>query len=134
MNKGVLATLGFTNGLSAYTLETYSNLYEVPFFTLSQPNKKYNKIVRKISHPVNGEENLQFKQKKSLRKRQDEFNEEYEEDTSDTVNSEDPNEYQISMYPDITPLLISLLKYNRWKTVYYIYNHPEGIYFEFQIC
>jgi len=126
MNKGVLAALGFTNGLSAYTLETYYNLYEVPFFSLSPPNKKYNKIITRKTASTSEYENLQFNQKKSFKRREDEFYEEYEEDLNEIVSNEDPKEYQINMYPDITPLLISLLKYNRWKTVYYIYNYNEG--------
>jgi hypothetical protein len=126
MNKGVLATLGFSNGLSAYTLETYSNLYEVPIILLSPPNKKHNKYSPKqLTYDTVENENLQFIPKKKFQRRE-EFDEEYEEEAVENVADKFTNEFQINMYPDITPLLISLLKYNRWKTVYYIYNYPEG--------
>ena len=38
----------------------------------------------------------------------------------------DGNRFVVNLHPAITPTLISLIKYNRWKTIYYLYNHEEG--------
>lgn len=34
--------------------------------------------------------------------------------------------FQLYMEPDLSPLLISIIKYNNWKRLYYIYNHEKG--------
>lgn len=33
------------------------------------------------------------------------------------------------MQPDLIPLLVSLVKNNQWKNIYYIYNHQDGFGF-----
>ena len=42
------------------------------------------------------------------------------------VNSQSKN-FQIHMHPDMVPMLISLIKYNRWQIIYYVYNHDEAL-------
>ena len=38
-----------------------------------------------------------------------------------------PPNFQITIHPDMVPVLVSLIKYSRWKTIYYIYNHDEAL-------
>ena len=118
MNKGVLAIFGFSTGSSAYTLDAYANLYKVPFISLSEPIDKKIQNFKTENADSNHE---QLNQKKNSRKRDKDFNEEYEEDASDFSTDDILNEYQINMFPDIVPLLVSLIKYNRWKVKYQSY-------------
>lgn len=42
------------------------------------------------------------------------------------MNSQSKN-FQVHMHPDMVPMLISLIKYNRWQIIYYVYNHDEAL-------
>ncbi len=48
--------------------------------------------------------------------------------TSEANNdaSEVKSNFQLTIHPDMVPVLVSLIKYSRWKSIYYIYNHDEG--------
>lgn len=38
--------------------------------------------------------------------------------------------FQIYLRPDISPILIEIIKYYEWTDVFYIYNYPQGNEFE----
>ena len=141
MNKGVLAIFGYTSDSSAYTLKTYANLYKYPFITMSSPsNKIYEQLERKTL--VNDENNDGYLNQEITNETQSINN---DEETVSEIKSEkddighyktlnineeeilEADEYQINMAPDMIPLLVSLLKYNRWKSVFYLYNYQGGL-------
>jgi hypothetical protein len=50
--------------------------------------------------------------------------------TEQSAAEVNPN-FQITIHPDMVPVLVSLIKYSRWKSIYYIYNHEEGYIIRF---
>lgn len=130
MERGVLAVFGYTSASSAYTIKTYTNLYKLPFISLSHPIYKYRETL------PNRFNNFDLR---SADEANNEIGSVYNPEFEDTDEKppldtgylfEDKNnlspDYQINMFPDMVPLLVSLIKYNRWKSVYYVYNHEEG--------
>ena len=142
MGKGVLAIFGFTGAESAHTLKTYANLYKFPFISLSPPtNNRYEQLRKKNSVISEHENEYQLDER---RREVESVIENETENNRDTLNVNDISDqrnsnnlessinsevedYQINMFPDMIPLLVSLLKYNRWKSVYYFYNYQEGV-------
>jgi hypothetical protein len=134
MSKGPLAIFGHWTSASKNSIETYTNLYNVPFLSWSPTIYK---------HETN-EENLEkeaFVQQASVENHDGEFSSEHNYMNSLQANLNqihntngdhlaneiaDTPSFQVNFHPDLVPLLISLIKYNRWKTIYYIYNHEEG--------
>ncbi len=129
MEKGVLGIFGYTAASSAYTLKTFANLYRVPFISLSPPISKYhNKMERKFEDSYEEIESSNEPQSEIESSKRD-ADSKLIEASELTTNTESSNieEYQLNMYPDMIPLLVSLIKYNRWKTMYYFYNYEEGL-------
>lgn len=113
MSKGVLAIFGQTTLASSESIRSFSNLYKIPFISLSHPVYTKNDIEnQKISADFN---DPVISDSSSISKENSTQNE-----------SKKSENFQINMHPDMVPLLVSLVKYNRWKSVYYIYNHAEG--------
>ena len=131
MKKGVLALFGFSTAPSTYTLRSYANLYQIPVFSLSHQPSKYDEIIKnelviETENELQNSPKIETSKKSTYRikKNADEY--EYT-DIAETPVEEIIEEFQVNMFPDMIPLLVSLMKYNRWKMVYYIYNHEEGI-------
>jgi hypothetical protein len=130
MSKGPLAIFGHWTTGSKNSIETYSNFYNVPFLSWSpsiykhesnEENLEKEAFVEQanVDNPdgdFSNENNYMKSSQANLHHVQDHF-------VSDSV--EKPS-FQVNFHPDLVPLLISLIKYNRWKTIYYIYNHEEG--------
>ena len=129
-----MAIFGYTTALSVHTLKTYANLYKVPFISLSPPDGQYIKKTEKIEDTLADENDEEPQQTQSqIQKRSVDSQLNYENNyenlelNSDINVDEEPiEEYQLNMFPDMIPLLVSLIKYNRWKTMYYVYNYDEG--------
>ena len=129
LEKGVLAIFGYTTALSAHALKTYVNLYKVPFISLSPPVSKYIKKTEVKDAIVDDEIGFEFSNEVQMHsqivKRSVHF--ESNSDIFDRSNRGTDEAYQLNMFPDMIPLLVSLIKYNRWKTMYYFYNYEEGL-------
>ena len=128
MSRGVLVIIGFTSSQTANTIKTYTNFHHIPFISLSPPVIDYK--------PPNVDEkpddyhdfNIDL-QDIEAGSNQDEIitsTPVIKEEKTQQNDKDNENNYQINAQPDMVPLLISLVKYNRWKRVYYVYNHPEG--------
>jgi hypothetical protein len=132
MSRGVLVIIGFTSSQTANTIKTYTNFHHIPFISLSPPIIDYQP--QNINDEIDDEQdfNIDFQDIESGLTQtelmtstpiiKEEKIKKYEKDTEKSLE----NNYQINAQPDMVPLLISLVKYNRWKRVYYVYNHPEG--------
>jgi hypothetical protein len=48
------------------------------------------------------------------------------DDGNGNDGGENKSNFQLTIHPDMVPVLVSLIKYSRWKSIYYIYNHDEG--------
>lgn len=63
--------------------------------------------------------------------------------TSTSSYARNKNEHKaesfiLNMHPDLVPLLVSMIKYSRWKNIYYVYDNEEAFnrlegLFEYQI-
>lgn len=121
MERGVVALFGETTMLASDSLKQFVNAYNIPFFTWSYPNLKTNDFVDFKTEPDLNEQATVS----------DQIND--ESDTtpnkpvinSDAISDED--NYLFNMHPSLTPLLISLMKYHKWSSVYYIYDSDEAL-------
>ena len=104
MKRGVVALLVHASSTAAYTVRTYANLYKLPFISLSHPIYKFE----------------------NENKQDDNEDDVLTDDESTEKASNSDDQYVINMHPDMVPLLVALMKYNRWKSVYYVYNHEDG--------
>ena len=138
MGNGVLAIFGYTSASSSYTLQTYSNLYKYPFISMSSPTYKFYEQLggKKNSKEENEFFSDEMENQSQFKNDEDEIVSVSNDESSElsrltNLNNRDESgleveEYQINMAPDMIPILVSLLKYNRWKRVYYLYNYQEG--------
>ena len=140
MENGVLAIFGFTGASSAHTLKTYANLYKFPFISISPPTHNHYEQAKKKNSNFDEYEADERQEDEGLRDTENAIGKEKSNDTSDknmNVDNKNSNniegsngveveDYQVNLFPDMIPLLVSLLKYNRWKSVYYFYNNHEG--------
>jgi hypothetical protein len=132
MSRGVLVIIGFTSSQTANTINAYTNFHKIPFISLSPPVIDYQppKIADNVDEIKDFNIDLQDVE---LGLNQDELmtstpiiKEELTQQSDKDTEKSLENSYHINAQPDMVPLLISLVKYNRWNRVYYVYNHPEG--------
>lgn len=124
MAKGVLAVFSNINTASYETLKSFANFYEIPFITMTHPVHVYNYLSGE--QDINEDEASfpaidSFADKNpqsSTAQNQAKF-----ENRHDGKSTED---FVLTMHPDLVPLLVSMIKYNRWKNIYYVYDNEEG--------
>jgi hypothetical protein len=104
MSRGVLALFGPISIESSNALKIFTNSYHLPYITWS-------------SLPAVIEDTYKV-----------EYQRQAESQSHFNTKPNDINAYQISMRPDISPLLIYLIKLTRWPKIYYLYNSDYGIY------
>lgn len=109
MSKGVLVIFGQTSFSSGQTIKSYADRYNIPFININHPKHILDKENREQENNIKfkpvEQDNLKFDKK---------------------IHDDIKQIYQFFMHPDLVPLLISLTKYHRWKSVYYLYNNQEG--------
>lgn len=130
MSKGVLAVFAQTNTAASDALKSFTNSYQMPFITVTHPIHEYaysdeNQRERASenhspSFPINTAEESISKISQQAKA---------EEDYQKTVEKKMSENFQFNMHPDLVPMLVSMIKYTRWKNIYYVYNHDEGIYY-----
>lgn len=121
MSRGVLAIFSNINTASHETLKTFTGFYEMPFITMTHPVHKYD--YRPLSQTSIDYSNFDDVNRPVPEVQSD------EQVSSASVSSKKSNAsetFLLNMHPDMVPLLVSMIKYNRWKNVYYIYDHEEG--------
>jgi hypothetical protein len=117
MERGALAIFGEADLSTSNSLRSFVNYYNVPFFTWSYPTlNDFNAdhIEKKSELETEANENYENRFKKL-------------EINKARKNSDDALNFLLNMHPSFTPVLVSLIKYNRWQTVYYVYDHDEGL-------
>jgi hypothetical protein len=150
MSRGVLSIFGATTTTSAATLKSLVNSHKMPFFTWSHPYKyKLNEIDERDVH--DNEPDVDHDTLGSSKSSSAAANNHHHQYHHSSQNSNEiyfnelggelktlkdlrrynemrsqPKNFQIHMHPDMVPMLTSLIKYNRWQTIYYVYNHEEG--------
>jgi len=129
MERGVLAIFGGVSQASAKTIKSFVNYYNIPFITWNNPSYKAsehylddNDNEYEANNPTQDEE-----------KDSDEYNESeyYVVEPPETTNKpvvkapekENKINYLLNMHPELSSVLVSIIKYNRHKTVYYLYDH-----------
>jgi hypothetical protein len=153
MSKGVLAIFAQSSPVSLNSIESFANLYKVPFITTLHPAYKPDQVQdmyhEKKNHYYDQEqvdesddedqysnqkdqnagfenqENYNFMEKQNINSNTMTMNSNNENSFSHTKN-ENQN-FHLTMHPDMVPLLVSFIKYSQWKTIYYIYNHDEAL-------
>jgi hypothetical protein len=137
MSRGVLAIFGYTSASAAEAIKSYADFYQVPYISLASAVYKtslvnedsddsdFNNIMSENSYDSSN--NTAFIEDDQTVIESNE-NLEYEMTTTQSINKNvHLKNFQINMHPDIIPLLVSLIKYNRWKTIFYLYNNDEGL-------
>lgn len=124
MERGVLALFGETSMLTSDSIKTFVNSYNIPFFTWSYPNLKYSDFFD-LNKIENDQSVIGLDSSTDL---QDASSAKPSQSNKSNETAKDDYPYLLNMHPSFTPLLISLLKYHRWETVYYIYDNDEGIF------
>jgi len=117
MSRGVLALFGETNMFTAESIKSFVNHYNIPFFTWTYPNSDL------ILSKEEKEENLAIENENANNE-----DGEDEENKKKLIETKMPEaSYLFNMYPSLTGLLISLLKYYKWENIYYIYDNDEAL-------
>lgn len=122
MERGVLAIFGGISEKSVKAVQSFVNYHQIPFITWNNPS--YEDLERENDYDVYSY-NVEYN-KDPIIFRNDEFD--YQEQTGNAIKQQTFNNtnYLINMHPDISAVLVSLIKYNRHKTIYYLYNHEAG--------
>lgn len=156
MNHGALAVFSNIETSSYETLKSFASFHEIPFITMTHPIHEYNYMSSSSPYDSNHEEDDRSSRggsssMDSSLSNFDAFDDVFDEkraswqqrtkteDDSMIIDSKDklsssslPREsFLLNMHPDLVPLIVSMIKYNRWKNIYYIYDHEEGIYLFF---
>lgn len=97
MKRGVLSIFGSMNSQTADTLRAFTNSYHLPFITWSNPIM-----------PTSLRDQLITKE-------------------NDEGMQEIVQNYQLYMHPDLSPVLISLIKQYKWRKVFYLYDHDDAL-------
>lgn len=140
MSRGVLAIFGYTSASAAEAIKSYADFYQVPYISLT--SAVYKKSLANDDsedsdfHSIMTENSYESSNNTSLNENDQitiKSNDEIDDELDDEITTQSINKnvhlknFQINMHPDIIPLLVSLIKYNRWKTIFYLYNNDEGL-------
>jgi len=113
MSRGVLAIFGETNMFTAESIKSFVNHYNIPFFTWTYPTSD---LIPNDS-----------KEEAFLLDEENDYDDDEETQKIKMKNKTPQTSYLFNMYPSLTGLLISLLKYHKWKNIYYIYDNDEAL-------
>ena len=128
MSQGAVAIFGDLNVASLNSIRSFVNNHNIPFFSWSYPSYENEEIQftdlksKEESSDIEGLNNVLENVAGGLETSNLEAN-----NQKNIPLSTDYRNYLINMHPTISPLLIKLIKNFRWKTVYYLYNHDEGL-------
>lgn len=127
MERGVLAIFAEASVQSSESLRSFVNYYNIPFFTWSYPDTKENDFFDKKSDSENDLNNADVTTTDSVETLDYLTTARPNLQKSKQIeNKQDEKSFLLNMHPSLTSVLISLIKYNRWQNIYYVYNHDEG--------
>jgi hypothetical protein len=109
MSRGILAVFGQVNKETFHTIKLFTNSYNLPLITWSEPVESDDD-----SSALNSKESTNVEQN---------------QETEKNSNNHDFKEnFQLFLQPDLGDTLIFLIKQNNWKKIYYIYNYKDALY------
>ena len=122
MKRGVLGIFGETNMFTLDSVKSFVTYYNVPFYTWSYPNSDSSSSINQelstktttITDDDNDENYTGLSDDEIMKKKQ---NKKKSPDIS----------YLFNMYPTLSELLVSLLKYHKWENIFYIYDNDEAL-------
>jgi Receptor family ligand binding region len=120
MSRGVLGVFGQVSRESFDSMKSFSNTHHLPFITWS------NLIESSDSPEVFYDKEAYLESLKQTEVTESGVGEEDINKRNMNPTSDSPANFQLFLQPDLGPTLIYLIKQNRWKTVYYIYNTDIG--------
>ena len=127
MDRGVLAIFGGISQASAKSIKSFVDYHNVPFITWSNPSYKNTEDIlddnQNQAEYLNNQFILSDNKQNSI--------EENDATKSKPNTKKQPIKHQtksflFNMHPDISPVLISIIKYNQHKTIYYLYDEITG--------
>lgn len=122
MKRGVLGIFGETNMFTLDSVKSFVTYYNVPFYTWSYPNSDSSSINQELSTTT-------------TKITDDDDDENYTGLSDDEIMKKKQNKkkkspdisYLFNMYPTLSELLVSLLKYHKWENIFYIYDNDEAL-------
>ncbi|CAF0748574.1 unnamed protein product [Brachionus calyciflorus] len=121
MSKGILAIFGQTSHSLTEAIKSYTNRYKIPFISITHPR---HKLDDKIQNSNQFNLDLVQNENKLSSSENSDLNNSIKNDQEIINNTQN---FQIKMHPDMVPLLVSLIKYHQWKSIYYLYNNEEAL-------
>lgn len=124
MERGVLAIFGGINQDSAKSIKSFVNYYNIPFITWNNPSYKTSD-----KYLDDNDNEFEMSEIKSLSESEDYDDINYNIEREAKIKQaklqekEGLRNYLINMHPEMSSLLVSIIKYNRHKTIYYLYDH-----------
>ena len=125
MSRGILAMFSHISTVSYETLRSLTSFYEMPFITMTHPVHEYNYRTnedknddRSFSLDMSGSDY-------SYVDRNSQLSSSYVNRFNKKSRDNGPS-FLLNMHPDLVPLLVSMIKYNRWKNIIYVYDNEEG--------
>jgi hypothetical protein len=123
MKRGVLGIFGETNMFTLDSVKSFVTYYNVPFYTWSYPNSDSSSINQELSTTT------------TTKITDDDDDENYTGLSDDEIMKKKQNKkkkspdisYLFNMYPTLSELLVSLLKYHKWENIFYIYDNDEAL-------
>lgn len=142
MSKGVLAIFSYSNTFTQNSIDSMLNSYRVPFISVMHPfNNEAPATLNQVEHGANKDESSHVIESilgkhainevigsvtTTPEQQAKSSTDQKEADDAGNERPKSPNSH-LSIHPDMTPLLVSLIKYSRWSSIYYVYNHKEGL-------
>ncbi len=142
MERGTLAIFGGISSASSKSIKSFVNFYNIPFITWNEPsyklydnyleendNNKYTdeSSTTKSSVQSEYEQNLESIDNVLTKNKDTQINSKANNDNDSNFKMN--SNFLINMHPEISPVLISFVKYNRHRIIYYLYNHESGLFF-----
>jgi hypothetical protein len=152
MKRGAVAIFGPTSWSSVNLLNSFTNYYDIPYLTWSDPaepiTKQLSSQIKTRLYSSSSQSSttkytyqdimtyniLKFQSKRSNRNDYDYDNigQSYDDEISSSreikikrLNQKSSTPFYLK--PDISNTLIDLMKYYEWTTVYYVYNYDEAV-------
>jgi len=131
MERGVLAIFGGVSQQSAKTIKSFVNHYNIPFITWNNPSYKTSENYLDDNDNEYEANNPTKDDDSDNQNEESEYYAEPSETTTSSVlktaESEKKVNYLLNIHPELSSVLVSIIKYNRHKTVYYFYDHLTAL-------
>ena len=133
MSRGALAYFSTSSLDTMDTIRTFSNTYNLPLITWSNFARTFY-IEKLVNKTTRFKRNMYIRENQSVRsKRQMNNDDDYDVkmlndktyiENFNQISSVESN--QLNFRPDLSPVLIELIKFYNWSKIYYIYDNDNG--------